>query len=320
AKGRNSPDLRALNGDYYASQDFIQTDAAIIPGNSGGPLVNIRGEVVGINSAIASETGSYAGYGFAIPITLAKTVMDDIIAHGHVRRAILGAAILDLTPDDAAAAKLKDIAGVKIESFLDGSPAEKAGMEPGDIVIKIDGKPADRVSTLQRMIRSHQPGDVVDLEVVRYGDHKDFKVKLIEAPTAEATVASNSGGPGAPGGASRAPRAAPVVPATVTVKKLGIVLEAITPEMVRGTNFSGAQKGVVIKSVEPGSVSDGKLSAGLIITGVIHPEPRISIKNADDLQKVLAKLNPGDIIGLTVAGINTRGEVQSSVVNVRIGN
>ena len=315
AKGR-STQLRSLNDDKYAIQDFIQTDAAINPGNSGGPLVNIRGEVVGINSAIASETGSYTGYGFTIPITLAKTVMDDIIAHGHVRRAILGAAILDVTPDDAAAAKLKDIAGVKIESFTDGSPAEKAGMEPGDIVVKIDGKPADRVSTLQRMIRSHQPGDVVDLEVVRYGDHKDFKVKLVEAPTAEATVAANTGA----GSGGRPPRATPVAPATVTMKKLGIVLEPITPEMVRGTNFSGAQQGVVVKSVEPGSVSDGKLFAQSMITGVIHPEPRIPIKTAEDLQKVLAKLNPGDIIGLTVAGINTRGEVQTSVVNIRIGN
>jgi serine protease Do len=310
AKGR-STQLRSLNDDKYAIQDFIQTDAAINPGNSGGPLVNIRGEVVGINSAIASETGSYTGYGFAIPITLAKTVMDDIIAHGHVRRAILGAAILDLTPDDAAAAKLKDIAGVKIESFTDGSPAEKAGMEPGDIVVKIDGKPADRASTLQRLLRSHQPGDVVDLEVVRYGEHKDFKVKLIEAPTAPTAVASN---------VSRAPAAPPVPATTVSVKKLGIVLAPITPEFVKGTNFSGSQQGVVVKSVEPGGASDGKLFPGSIITGVIHPEPRVAIKSAEDLQKVLAKLGPGDIIGLTVAGIDVRNEVQSSVVNVRIGN
>ena len=316
AKGR-STQLQSLNDDHYAIQDFIQTDAAINPGNSGGPLVNIRGEVVGINSAIASETGSYTGYGFAIPITLAKTVMDDLIAHGHVRRAILGAAILPVTADDAAAAKLKDIAGVEIQSFTDGSPAEKAGMEPGDIVVKIDGKPTDTPSVLQRILRAHQPGDMVDLEVVRYGEHKDFKVKLIEAPNAEAVVASNTGNVG---GAGRPARSAPPVPTTVSVKKLGIVLQPITPDVVRGTNFSGAQQGVVIRSVEPGSVSDGKLLPGSIITGVIHPEPRVTIKTADDLQKVLAKMNPGDIIGLTVAGINTRNEVQTSVVNVRIGN
>ena len=315
AKGRNSPELRRLNGDNYAIQDFIQTDAAINPGNSGGPLVNIRGEVVGINSAIASETGSYTGYGFAIPIGLAKTVMDDLIAHGHVRRAILGAAILDLTPEDAAAAKLKEIAGVKIESFTDGSPAEKAGMEPGDIVVKIDGKPSDRVSTLQRMIRSHQPGDVVDLEVVRYGEHKDFKVKLVEAPTETAVVAASNGP-----STSRPSRAPAVAPASVSVPKLGITLQPITPDVVRGTSFSGAQQGVYIKAVEPGSASENKLFPGTIITGVIHPEPRVPIKTAADLEKVLSKLNSGDIIGLTVAGINTRGDVQTSVVNIRIGN
>ena len=245
--------------------------------------MNIRGEVVGINSAIASETGSYTGYGFAIPITLAKTVMDDIIAHGHVRRAILGASIKDLTPEDAAAAKLKDIAGVEIQAFTDGSPAEKAGMEPGDIVVKIDGKPSDRVSTLQRIIRNHQPGDVVDLEIVRYGEHKDFKVKLIEAPSEETAVAAT---------AARPARVTPAVPTTVAAKKLGIVLEPLTPELVKGTNFSGAQQGVMIQSVEPGGPSDNKLGRGEIITAVIHPEPRTQVKSADDLQRVLSQMKP----------------------------
>src|SRR6202035_5842646 len=120
AKGRGGPALARLNASRYRIQDFIQTDAAINPGNSGGPLVNIRGEVVGINSAIASETGSYAGYGFAIPITLAKTVMDVIIAHGRVRRAILGAQIQDVTAADAAVAKLKIASGVVFSGFTEG--------------------------------------------------------------------------------------------------------------------------------------------------------------------------------------------------------
>ena len=101
AKGRSN-ELRGLNNNVYAIQDFLQTDAAINPGNSGGPLVNLRGEVVGINSAIASQTGTYSGYGFAIPINLAKTVMDDIIAHGRVRRAIMGVRIQEITAEDAA--------------------------------------------------------------------------------------------------------------------------------------------------------------------------------------------------------------------------
>jgi serine protease Do len=304
AKGR-STELRSLNSDKYAIQDFIQTDAAINPGNSGGPLVNIRGEVVGINSAIASETGSYTGYGFAIPITLAKTVMDDIIAHGHVRRAILGAAILDLTPEDAAAAKLKEIAGVKIESFTEGSPAEKAGMEPGDIVVKIDGKPVDRMSTLQRMIRTHQPGDVVDLEIVRYGDHKDFKVKLAEAPSADNTVAASD----------RPARESAPVAVTASAKKLGIVVEALTPEIMKAMSLSASQHGVVVKEVEPGGPAESQIEATDIITGVIFPEPKTAISSVDDLQRVLSKLKTGDYIGLSVM----RGP-SSMVVNLRVGN
>src|SRR5204863_8726371 len=115
AKGRSQ--LNLPGRERYAIQDFIQTDAAINPGNSGGPLVNIRGEVIGINSAIASPTGYNAGYGFAIPITLAKQVMDDIIQYGHVRRAVLGINIDEVEPNDARVAGLKEIKGVLVRNF-----------------------------------------------------------------------------------------------------------------------------------------------------------------------------------------------------------
>ncbi|HYD54133.1 MAG TPA: trypsin-like peptidase domain-containing protein, partial [Gemmatimonadaceae bacterium] len=132
AKGRGGQSLSSLLGTQYAITDFIQTDAAINPGNSGGPLVNIRGEVIGINSAIASSTGYYAGYGFAIPITLAQQVMKDLIAHGRVRRAVLGVGIDDVKPDEAQAAGLKEIRGVMVKSYSgDNSPARAAGIELG---------------------------------------------------------------------------------------------------------------------------------------------------------------------------------------------
>ena len=196
AKGR-SQELAGLNNDTYRIQDFIQTDAAINPGNSGGPLVNIRGEVIGINSAIASQTGFYSGYGFAIPITLAKTVMDDIIAHGRVRRAIMGISLQEVTAEDAQVNNLKAIAGAKVVNFgtQENGPGEKAGIEPGDIIIKADGKAIDRVSTLQRVVRMHQPGETVELEAVRYGKKESFKVKLIEAPAEEKAIAANTAAP-----------------------------------------------------------------------------------------------------------------------------
>ncbi len=131
AKGR-----RGRNTDPSRYQDFLQTDAAINPGNSGGPLLNLRGEVVGINSAIASPTGAYAGYGFAIPITLAKTVMDDIVEHGRVRRAILGALITDVTRRRRRGNQPQgNLTGVRIRTSArpTSSPAKRAGMEPGDI-------------------------------------------------------------------------------------------------------------------------------------------------------------------------------------------
>src|SRR5437762_8674655 len=135
AKGRL---LSGLNPSRYAIQDFIQTDAAINPGNSGGPLVNVRGEVIGINSAIASETGFYAGYGFAIPINLARTVMTQLIATGHVERAIIGVQIRAITPEDAEDVKLQVIRGVVVDACSGtDSPAKIAGMQPGDVIVAV---------------------------------------------------------------------------------------------------------------------------------------------------------------------------------------
>ena len=177
AKGR----ALGLPGQTQQSiQDFIQTDAAINPGNSGGPLVNVRGEVIGINSAIESPTGYNAGYGFAVPISLARAVMDQIIKNGHVERAALGVQVRDAGVDDAAYVGLKETRGVLVQDLGDNtSPAAKAGIQPGDVIVAVDGKRVDYVAQLQEAIAFRKPGDVASVEVARKGGkHETLRVAL----------------------------------------------------------------------------------------------------------------------------------------------
>ena len=192
AKGRL---LAGLAQTRYAIQDFIQTDAAINPGNSGGPLVNIRGQVVGINSAIASETGYYAGYGFAIPINLARTVMDQLVKTGHVERAVMGISIRDANQEDADAVGLKQIAGVVVNSYTnDDSPAKKAGIQPGDVITALDGEPVDNTPQLQQKVGFKKPGEPVEVTLLRQGGEKrTVTVRLARAPSvADSEVATAS--------------------------------------------------------------------------------------------------------------------------------
>ncbi len=304
AKGRGN-ELSGLNRDTYAITDFIQTDAAINPGNSGGPLMNTRGEVIGINSAIASQTGFYSGYGFAIPITLAKTVMDDIVAHGRVRRAILGITINDVNAEDAAVAGLKQIAGAKVGGFSgDDSPARKAGLEPGDIIVRVEGKDVDRVSTLQRLVRMHQPGETIDIDVVRYGERKSFKIRLQEAPAEAAQVASADERPAEGESASNA--------------RLGVSLEAITAEVAKANNIEEQYRGLRVVSVDAAGPAADKLGRNDIIVRVIRPEPATAIRTMADLQKVLARVKDGEYVSLLVYAQTQTGP-GTRVVNIRIG-
>lgn len=296
AKGRGGRELANLFRNQYAISDFIQTDAAINPGNSGGPLVNIRGEVIGINSAIASPTGYYSGYGFAIPITLAKNVMDDIIKYGKVRRAVLGIAISEVDPDDAAAAGLKTIEGVKVGGFQpsDGSsPAEKAGLEAGDIIVDADSKPVDRVSTLQRIVRTRQPGQTVSLDIVRFGSHKKFDVKLSAAPNEE-QIASNDGGSEKPSEG-------------VTTEKLGISVEPIPTDMARQASIPEVDRGLRVSDVSASGPAHAKLFPNDIIVAVLNPEPRHEVRSVTDLQSALTRVHAGDYVTLLIYNLGAQG-------------
>ncbi|MEP6618978.1 MAG: trypsin-like peptidase domain-containing protein [bacterium] len=309
AKGRPLP---GLLDSRYAITDYIQTDAAINPGNSGGPLVNIRGEVIGINSAIASATGYYAGYGFAIPVSLAKQVMDDLIKYGKTRRAIIGVGIEDAKPEAARAAGLKDVTGVFVKEYslsMDStSPAKTAGIEPGDVIVAADGKPTDRVSTLQRVVRGHRPGETIPFDVMRFGSKKTFRVKLGEAPDAPEQLASN----GVTGPREGAPTEGR------KFDKIGITVESVPPEMVRGARLTeAARKGLMVSEVSVAGPSYRKLLADYtILVSVINPGPKRELRSAADLEAVLSKLKSGDL--LTVLVYDVRGEGSTQAVTLQV--
>lgn len=309
AKGRSLPGLlNRRNGPNYSISDLIQTDAAINPGNSGGPLVNSRGEVIGITSAIASPTGVNAGYGFAIPITLAKKVMEDIIAHGRVRVAVLGIQINEVTPEDAAVAGMKDIRGAKVEGFGSGTPsgAERAGMQPGDIIVTADGQAVDRVSTLQRIVRNHAPGETIDVEVMRYGQKKSFRVKLTELAEATRTAAVSPVSPTAN------PR-----PTSSSNKALGLTVEPLSADIANQAKIPANQRGVLVTDVVPLGPAYQKLGRNDVIFELLYPGPRRPIRNAAELDQVLQRVKPGDYISLNVA--NLTAGAGSRVVNIRVG-
>ena len=238
AQGRTLNNLLGTNAGEnraWAIEDFVQTDAPINPGNSGGPLVNLRGEVVGVNSAIASPTGLYTGYGFAVPIDLARKVADDLIRYGRVRRPAVGIQVTNVRPEDAEVYSLERIAGVVAQDFPASSPAREAGVRQGDVIVAVDGRAVQRVGQFQRMIATRRPGEQVTLDVIRYGKRERFQVRLGEAPNA----------------AEDAPRVARrEEPAAEGSSKLGLAVSPVTPEVARECELEGQPAGVVVTEVE----------------------------------------------------------------------
>ena len=311
AKGRSQ--LNLPNFQRYSIQDFIQTDAAINPGNSGGPLVNIRGEVIGINSAIASQTGFNAGYGFAIPITLAKIVMDDLITHGRVRRAVLGISIDEVNPADARAAGLTEIRGVLVQGFDPSeseSPAARAGMQPGDIIISAAGQRVNRISELQRVIRGFKPGDVVEIEAMRFRERKSFRVRLAEPPrVAEEQIASNN---------------APAEPARANERsneRLGISVSPVPAEFIRTRRVaSDYRDGLLVTEVSARGPAYRELYPNRdIIVRVLNPVRR-ELRTASELEQVVGSLKRGDVLSLLVWDTAVVGDQtgRTRVVNIAI--
>jgi serine protease Do len=174
AKARNI----GINGDRSNIESFIQTDAAVNPGNSGGALVNQRGELVGINTALASRTGSYAGYSFAIPTTIVRKVVDDLKKYGEVQRALLGVEIRGVDADVAKEFKLEKIEGVYVAGVTENGAAKEAGIKSGDVILEIQGRKVNTNAELQESISQYHPGDMVNITVKRNNSEKLFTVKL----------------------------------------------------------------------------------------------------------------------------------------------
>ncbi len=187
AKGRSRVGLT----DY---EDFIQTDAAINPGNSGGPLVDLHGRVVGVNTAIASRSGGYQGIGFAIPSDLATSVMDDLISDGRVVRGWLGVTIQDLDEDLARSFDREDPSGALVGDVQDASPADKAGLQSGDIVLEYDGRAVEDTNQLRLLVAATKPGERVALDVFRDGRRKQLEVKIGELEATDAGFAGSGAG------------------------------------------------------------------------------------------------------------------------------
>jgi serine protease Do len=311
AKSRGGTEVQLPNAGQLSVSDFIQTDAAINPGNSGGPLINLKGEAIGLNSAIASETGYYSGYGFAIPITLVKQVADALIKDGRVRLPVMGVSVQVADADAAAANKLSRTTGVIVQGFnpANAGPAKEAGILVGDLIVAIAGVPIDRVSTLQRIVRSHAVGEVVSVDVLRYGDKKTFKVKLTELE-ALAKVAS---------AATRAPDSAvPAAPVSHTLTKVGVAVEAVPAEQMQQLRLPGGN-GVRVTEVAAGSPARDKLNPGIdFITDVLNPGPRRPVKTVQDLQAAITALKAGDVLSVMVTSVFPGGQGQQSrVVNLR---
>ena len=248
--------------------DFLQTDAAINPGNSGGPLVNMSGEIVGINSAILSRSGGNVGIGFAIPVNMAKRIYTELVAKGKVTRGWLGVSIQPLTPELAKGFALKEPKGVLISDVVQDSPAAKAGILAGDIIVEFDKKKVDSPQDLQKVVALTTPGKGVPVKVWRDKGEKTLEIKIGDTP--EDTVALKSSNKGK--------------------SMLGLDVRPITPELAKQLNLRGTE-GVVIFGVEEESAA---AEAGMQRGDVIREVNRQRVRGLPDFERVTRDVKEGD--------------------------
>lgn len=262
AKARNIN----INREELAVESFIQTDAVINPGNSGGALVNLNGDLIGINTAIATRTGSYNGYGFAVPSNLVTKVVEDLIEYGNVQRAILGVRIQTLDGRLASEKGIDLVPGVYVAMVNEDSAADDAGIEAGDIITAVDGKETGNAARLQELIAGHRPGDKVEIRLKRDGRPKNLVVTLKNTSGSIAVVRK---------------------PDMELRKQLGASLETLDEDLARELGLAG---GVQVKELYPGKLRrETQMREGFVITHVNGEQ----VKTLERFREVLLQSNGG---------------------------
>ena len=276
-----SAKAREIGATQY--DDFLQTDAAINPGNSGGPLFNLKGEAIGMNTAIVSGG---AGIGFAVPSNLAKAIIPQLEKNGKVTRGYIGVKLQNLTPDIAKALNVPQNSGALINEVTKNSPGDKAGLKADDVVVSLDGKKVDSSSALSRNVALRAPNSTVTLGIVRGGKSQDVKVTLTSRP-GDLDKAADARGPHPGGKGSQRDES--------NRQRIGLTLQSIDPRTAEANGLP--TKGAVITEVQPGSPADAaELAPGMVVTEAAGTK----IASADDLSRILKDAKPGSTILLRV--------------------
>ena len=298
ATGRN---IGIIQGNY-GIENFIQTDAAINPGNSGGALVNMSGEVIGINSAIATTNARYQGYGFAIPVNLVKSVATDLIKEGKVERGYIGVIIstVDQTMGDALG--LNEAKGVLIDDLTKGGSAEEAGLKRGDVILKIDGKEVNAPNELQSFVAQHHVGDDVTLSLFRDGKHLDMKVKLKARQDANLTVNQRSPEENAEKDSASNAKA-------LALDVIGMSIRNLTPEEKKSLEL---EIGVMVTDVKQFSESFNRF---IQPSDVIVEADRKPVRTATELKKLFDGHKSGEAVLLRLKRDQSR---QTQFVAIQI--
>ncbi|MBS1139659.1 MAG: Peptidase Do [Proteobacteria bacterium] len=281
AKGRSLPQ------ENYVP--FIQTDVAINPGNSGGPLFNMRGEVVGINSQIYSRSGGYMGVSFAIPIDVAMDIQSQLRVSGKVSRGRLGVVIQEVSKELADSLGLSKPIGAVVNSVEKGGPAEKAGIEPGDVILKFEGKTINNSADLPRMVGATRPGGRAVVQVWRKGATRDINVTVGEVPDEKQATAKVLRGK----------------PSEQTANRLGLVVSELSSEQKRDLKMNS---GLLIEDVR-GQGARSDLRTGDIVIAVIAKGATTEVKTVEQFNKLLAQFEKGSNVTLLVR----RGEMQTFI-------